>query len=243
MYQFEKVNKKLLGSQVEDELMNYILSTPIEIGEKIPNEYELAQQFGVGRSTIRETVKSLATKGVLEVRRGSGTYVVSKSTIEEDPLGLAKLEDPYELVMDLFEVRLMLEPEIAAQASMCATKEEKQELRRLCEEVEQMYLSGRDHTGKDIEFHNCISRCSKNRVVEQLQGLIQNAVVAFVNLTHRALMEETFATHRAITEAIEKGDPVGAKCAMIMHLTYSRQYLMKQKNLQKRGHADAISDV
>ena len=63
MYQGEKIDKKLLASRVEEELMNYILSTPIEIGEKIPNEYELAQQFGVGRSTIRETVKSLATKG------------------------------------------------------------------------------------------------------------------------------------------------------------------------------------
>ncbi|MGI6018703.1 MAG: FadR/GntR family transcriptional regulator [Marvinbryantia sp.] len=228
----EKMDRQLLASRVEEELMNYIRNAPVEVGEKIPNEYELAQQFGVGRSTIRETVRSLATKGVLEVRRGSGTYVISKSTIEEDPLGLANLEDPYELVMDLFEIRLMLEPEIAAQASMRATAKEKQELRRLCEEVEQLYMDGRDHTGKDIEFHSCIARCSKNRVVEQLQGLIQNAVVAFVNLTHRALMEETFAPHRAITEAIEKGDPVGARGAMIMHLTYSRQYLMKQKEQQ-----------
>ncbi len=232
MNQTEKMDRQLLASRVEEELMNYILRTPVEIGEKIPNEYELAEQFGVGRSTVRETVRSLATKGILEVRRGSGTYVISKSTIEEDPLGLANLEDPYELVMDLFEVRLMLEPEIAAQASMRATAKEKQELRRLCKEVEQLYINGRDHTGKDIEFHSCIARCSKNRVVEQLQGLIQNAVVAFVNLTHRALMEETFAAHRAITEAIEKGDPVGARCAMIMHLTYSRQYLMKQKEQQ-----------
>ena len=53
MYQFEKMNKKLLASQVEDELMNYILKEPVEIGQKIPNEYELAEKFGVGRSTIR----------------------------------------------------------------------------------------------------------------------------------------------------------------------------------------------
>lgn len=243
MYQVEKMNRKLLASQVEEELMNYILQTPVEIGDKIPNEYELAEQFGVGRSTIRETVKSLATKGVLEVRRGSGTYVISRSTIEEDPLGLANLEDNYALAMDLFELRLMLEPEIAAQASTRATVEEKRELRRLCEEVEQIYRSGKNHARKDIEFHTCIARCSKNRVVEQLQGLIQNAVVTFVNLTHRALMEETFETHRAIVEAIEKGDPVGARCAMIMHLTYNRQYLMKQKEQQNQTDTDEKSDV
>lgn len=233
MDQTEKVDKKLLASRVEEELMNYILRTPVEIGEKIPSEYELAEQFGVGRSTIRETVKSLATKGILEVRRGSGTYVISRSTIEEDPLGLANLADTYDLALDLFEVRLMLEPEIAAQASINATQEEKQELRRLCGEVEQIYTEGKNHVFKDVEFHNCIARCSKNRVVEQLQGLIQNAVVTFVNLTNSAQMEETFEMHRAITDAIEKGDPMGARCAMIMHLTYSRQCLMKQKEQKK----------
>ena len=82
MYQFEKMNRKLLGSQVEDELMNYILQEPVEIGEKIPNEFDLAEMFGVGRSTVREAVKSLVSKGILEVRRGSGTYVISTCSLE-----------------------------------------------------------------------------------------------------------------------------------------------------------------
>ena len=103
--------------------MNYILHEPVEIGEKIPNEYELAEKFGVGRSTIRETIKSLVTKGILEVRRGSGTYVISKSSFEEDPLGLARFPDKYKLALELFEVRLMLEPEIAALASDYALPE------------------------------------------------------------------------------------------------------------------------
>ena len=72
MYQIEKMNQKLLAPQVEEELMNYILHEPVQIGEKIPNEYELASRFGVGRSTIREVVKSLVTKGILEVRREIG---------------------------------------------------------------------------------------------------------------------------------------------------------------------------
>ena len=227
MYQIEKMNKKLLASQVEEELMNYILHEPVEIGEKIPNEYELAEKFGVGRSTIRETIKSLVTKGILEVRRGSGTYVISKSTFEEDPLGLARFTDKYKLALELFEVRLMLEPEIAALACEYATREEGAEIKRLCDETEQLYKAGKNHTQKDIEFHTCIARCSRNRVVELLQPIIQTAVVTFVNLTHRKLMDETIETHRAITNAILAGDSVGARCAMIMHLTYNRQTLMK----------------
>ena len=95
MYQFEKLDKKLLGEQIEDELMNYILQEPVEVGQRIPNEFELAERFGVGRSTIREAVKALVSKGILEVKRGSGTYVISTSTAEDDPLGLSKLQDKY----------------------------------------------------------------------------------------------------------------------------------------------------
>lgn len=234
MGEIEKMNRKLLASQVEEELMHYIQQESVLIGEKIPNEFELAEKFGVGRSTVRETVKSLVTKGVLEVRRGSGTYVVSKSTIEEDPLGLSKFTDKYKLGLELFEVRLMLEPEIAALASDYATPEEKEELKRLCGEVEQIYRAGKNHTKKDIEFHTCIARCSRNRVVEMLQPIMQTAIVTFVNLTHRSLMEETIETHRAITEAIVRSDPVGARCAMIMHLTYNRQALIKMMEERNR---------
>lgn len=230
MYQIEKMNQKLLAPQVEEELMNYILHEPVNIGEKIPNEYELASRFGVGRSTIREVVKSLATKGILEVRRGSGTYVVSTSSIENDPLGLEKFTDKYKLALELFEVRLMLEPEIAALASEFATPEEKEELKRLCDETERLYLSGKNHTTMDVAFHSCIARCSRNRVVEQLLPIIQTAVVTFVNLTHRKLMEETIQTHRAIVDAITRGDSVGARCAMVMHLTYNRQMLIKMRD-------------
>ena len=227
MYQFEKMDRKLLGSRVEDALMNFILTEPVAVGQRIPNEFELAERFGVGRSTVREAVKGLVSKGVLEVRRGSGTYVVSTSSMEDDPLGLSRFQDKYKLALELFEVRLMLEPEIAALASDYALPEEKEELKRLCDETEQLYMAGKNHTLKDIEFHTCIAKCSKNRVVELLQPIIQTAIVTFVNLTNRRLKDETIETHREITNAILRGDPVGARCAMIMHLTYNRQMLMK----------------
>ena len=110
-YQYEKVNHELLVPQIEDQLMMYMKQENIAIGEKLPSEYKLAELFGVGRSTIREAVKSLVTKGVLEVKRGSGTYVRSTEMVAEDPLGLAQFEDKYRLAMELFEVRILLEPE------------------------------------------------------------------------------------------------------------------------------------
>ena len=215
--------RKLLGAQAEDDLMAYILGTTVPIGEKLPNEFELGQMFQVGRSTIREAVKSLVTKGILEVRRGDGTYVKSHCSLAEDPLGLSRLDDKYKLALELLDVRLILEPEIAASAAAHATPENKAELQTLCDEVEQLCLNGGDHTPKDIAFHTCIARCSQNRVMEMLVPISNTAVTTFGSLTHRALCRETIQTHGAITDAIVAGDAVGARCAMVMHLTYNRQ--------------------
>ena len=238
MYNFEKMDKKLLVSQVEEELFRYIQEEPVEIGERIPNEYDLAERFGVGRSTIREAVKSLASKGILEVRRGSGTYVVNTSTLEEDPLGLGSIDDKYKLALELFDVRLMLEPEIASMACKYAEDEDMARLKRLCDETEELYLKGADHIGKDIEFHTCIAECSRNRVVEILIPIVNSAVMTFAKITRRELKNETIETHRAITNAILSRDAVGAKCAMIMHLTYNRQAIMRILEAEEKKEAE-----
>ena len=226
-YKYEKVNKKLLVPQIEDQLMIYIKQDSITIGTKLPNEYDLAERFGVGRSTVREAIKSLASKGVLEVRRGAGTFVKSKDMLMGDPLGLSRYKDKYKLAMDLFEVRIWLEPEGAAKACECANEEQKRNIKELCDEVEHLYLSGKNHIPKDMEFHASIAKCSGNGVVEVLVPVIHTAVTTFANLTNRKLMQETIDTHREITNAILRGDSMGAKCAMIMHLTYNRQMLMR----------------
>ena len=99
--------------------------------------------------------------------------------------------------------------------------------------MEAVYRSGEDHIPKDIEFHTCIARCSRNRVVEMLVPIINTAVMTFANLTNRMLMTETIETHRAVVDAILDQDPVGARCAMVMHLTYNRQALVRLLKAQQ----------
>ena len=218
----KKDDRKLLGSQIEDRILEYIKEKPLEVGDRLPNEFELAEMFEVGRSTIREAVKGLVTKGVLQVRRGAGTYVSSLTPAEDDPLRLnAKLHDRFKLALDLFDVRLILEPEIAAT------------LKQLCKETEELYLADKDHMPKDIEFHTWIARCSKNQVMESLIPIINSGINTFVNLTRRSLRTETITTHRAITEAIANHDSTGARCAMVMHLTYNRQELLRRRTAYK----------
>ena len=97
----------------------------------LPNEFELGEKFGVGRSTVREAVKLLSSKGIVEVRRGSGTYVVTTAKGLSDPLGLRSVQDKNALALDLVNVRLLLEPGIAEMAALNATEEDVERIRRL----------------------------------------------------------------------------------------------------------------
>ena len=121
MQQSGKDVKRTLGQKTEDRLMKYILDKPVKIGERIPTEGELTELFEVGRSTVRGAVKGLVTRSVLEVRRGDGTYVISTIYMENDVLRFGNVEDRYRLALDLFDVRLMIEPEIVTWACRKAT--------------------------------------------------------------------------------------------------------------------------
>ena len=77
MSSFSGIKNTLLAEQVEEQLYEYITKLPLKAGDKLPNEFKLAEMFGVGRSTVREAVKLLVSRNVLETRRGSGTYVVT----------------------------------------------------------------------------------------------------------------------------------------------------------------------
>lgn len=134
MQQSGKDVKRTLGQKTEDRLMKYILDKPVKIGETTPTEGELTELFEVGRSTVRKAVKGLVTRSVLEVRRGDGTYVIRTIYMENDGLGFGNVEERYRLALDLFDVRLMIEPEIVTWACRKATEEQIQKLKQLCDE-------------------------------------------------------------------------------------------------------------
>lgn len=227
MEDLSNVKNKLLAEQVEEQLLRYIRKEPVAVGEKLPNEFKLGEMFGVGRSTVREAVKSLVVKGVLEIRRGSGTYVVGTAAGMDDPLGVRNAPDKLALALELVEVRLLLEPGIAEMAAIRATKEDVRRLKKYCDRVEEKIKNGEDYISDDIEFHTSIARCTGNSVMEQLIPIIDTAVMMFVNVTHKRLTEETVRTHRMIVNAIADGDFVGARTAMTMHLTYNRDKIRR----------------
>lgn len=233
MSELSNMKSKVLAEQVQEQIYQFILDHSYEIGAKLPNEFELANRFGVGRSTIREAVKLLISRGVLEVRRGSGTYVVSTTPTDMDPLGLLRFEDKMGLALDLANVRMILEPGIAEMAALNATDEDIEKLKAACALVERLIMQGENYIREDIAFHTCVAECSKNKVVEQLIPIIDTAVLVFVNVTHRSLLEETVRTHRAVVNAIADHDAIGARAAMMMHMTYNRDQIQNLMKTQK----------
>lgn len=88
---------------------------------------------------------------------------------------------------------------------------------------------------EDIAFHIEIAVCSKNMVMEQLIPIIDTAVMMFVNVTHKKLINETVMTHRAVVDAIAQKDPIGARSAMSMHMAFNRDLIKKMMKEEKRA--------
>ena len=184
MNSLEFYNGKPLAEQVADYILNYIIDNSLEVGAKIPNEFELGKMINVSRTTIREAIKILVSRQILEIRRGAGTFVSERQGITDDPLGLTFVKDKTKLALDLVSVRLMLEPEIAMMAADHATPEQIEEMRLQCSQIEELIQSGRDHMEADIRLHTLIASCSGNSVVEKLVPVINSSIAVFVDVTN-----------------------------------------------------------
>lgn len=224
---------KSLPEQIAEKITHYIIENDLQVGDKIPNEFELGEILGAGRSTIREAVRILASRNILVIKQGAGTYVADNTGVSDDPLGLIFAKDKYKLAQDLFQVRIILEPEIAAIAANKATDEEIEEIFVHCNKVEEMIKNDENHMLEDVKFHESIARCTDNMVIEKLIPIINTSVAVFANITSRQLKEETIITHRAIAEAIAEHNSTDAKHAMTMHMLYNKnkiKELIEKKN-------------
>lgn len=219
---------KPLSSKLSEELLNYIRSENLKPGDRLPNESILAKKMGVGRSSIREAMKLLASRNIVTIRQGSGTYISQTPGMVEDPLGFSFIADKQKLAQDSLEVRFLLEPAIASLAAQNASEEDIALLRRLCQEVEDLVRLGQDHTQKDIEFHTAIALSSKNVVVPRLIPVINSAIPLLIELTGNTLKQETIDTHRALTDAIAAHNAAAAHDAMYLHLVYNRARMTHQ---------------
>ncbi len=221
------VEEKSLPQKISEDIIAFILEENLHPGDRLPNESILSERLAVGRSSIREAMKLLASRNIVTIKQGSGTYVASTPGMVDDPLGFTFIGNKEKLVHDLLEVRFLLEPSIAAMAATNANDDDIRKIVDLCDEVEQLLIEKKDHTQKDIDFHTAIAMSSKNVVVPRLIPVINSSIPLFVETTGNRLKTETIETHREITNAIASHNPVKAQDAMYLHLVYNRRTIQK----------------
>lgn len=223
---------KPLVEQTAERLLQLILERGYGIGDRLPNEYDLAQDLEVGRSTIREAVRSLATRNVLEVRQGSGTYISGKKGVAEDPLGFSLVKDKLKLTTDLFELRYLLEPRIAERVAQFATDEDIVLLEEVVLAIEESVArnDGR-HLELDVQFHSMLGELSGNLAMTSLVPVINQSIhLINENYTSRQMKESSLKAHRMILMAIRNRHPVAAYDSMLGHILEVRQTVLQNWN-------------
>jgi GntR family transcriptional regulator, transcriptional repressor for pyruvate dehydrogenase complex len=210
-----------LSDKVTDAILESIASNRLRPGDSLPTERELAEQFGVSRTVIREAVRALRAKGMLEVKGGSGVRIVAvdEGTVRESMRHFVKGSEMDYGKVD--EVRRVLE---VAAAGLAADRATGEDLAAIDETIEQMDNSCEDVESTvqhDIAFHRAVARSTHNELFLVLHDSMGEMLleVRRRNLSRGADRRRlVVGMHRRIRDAIAAHDPEAAKKAMVDHL-------------------------
>ena len=212
-----------LSEQVSDRLYEMIVEDHCyEPGSKLPNENELSAALSVSRTTLREAVSFLVTQGVLEIRRGKGTFVVED--LPAGGLDLTSLANIRSQVRakDLFEMRLIFEPATVALACQRASDEELQQIVKKGERMERIAHEGGDWPLADQEFHWAIIKASHNEYMRRLYPIINGAVNEILQITQNRqhMQDVAVSDNHVILDFMQQRDGDGAAHAMTIHMKH-----------------------
>ncbi|MGA2458854.1 MAG: FadR/GntR family transcriptional regulator [Terriglobales bacterium] len=229
MAALKPVSRTTLCEQVAMQLASELSAKRWKPGEKLPSEAELCKIFKVGRSTLREALKSLGFIGMIRVRAGGGSYVAEQRSRYMDgpllPKGMLNTEKD---LNDFSEARLLLETEVAG---LCAQRATDQDFRTLEKIVREMKTAidegGEGFKDLDLSFHLAIASASKNNILAELlkhiRGELHEMITKSVLLP--VGMELAYKHHRAILEVLKQRNPARARKAMRTHLrAFQRGY-------------------
>lgn len=189
-------------------------------GDKLPNELDLSQELGVSRATLREAIRILSAQGVLEVHRGKGTFVANSKQLEDD-FSMLHLNHIRVNVKDLYEMRLIFEPQAAYYAAKRATD---QEIERILEYgmLDEKMILNRSKQWDYVEqqFHNAIASATHNHFITSLLPIFNKAIHSGIILANEdpVIAENTLQDHRLIMKYLKERNAEGARVAMHLHM-------------------------
>jgi GntR family transcriptional regulator, transcriptional repressor for pyruvate dehydrogenase complex len=218
----EPIRREPLATEIARRLVDYLLSGQVSPGERMPSERQLAQAFGVGRSAMREAIKSLSLLGLVEVRHGDGTYLrKSDSALLPQVIewGLL-LGEPR--TRDLVEARQKIEEIIAALAAERRTDADIADLSVLLSRMEASVVADGPvevFVEADVAFHLRLAEASRNTALRDVLGGVQALLRVWIaRVIGAGNRDLSYREHIPILEAVERGDPEGAKQAMEVHM-------------------------
>lgn len=189
-------------------------------GDKLPNELELAELLSVSRVTLREAIRILSTRGLVEIRRGRGTYVTSGGPDAASP-DIAALSAVESNAREMMEIRLMVEPSIAYYAALRGTDDEFRQIDEYRVKVEEIIAAGKNRTSAEQDFHNALAAATHNQFAMQLVQVINKSIYLEVKYHDTKLAAHSIPDHREIVNFLKLRDPDGAKAAMRMHILHA----------------------
>ena len=218
-----------LAERVEQELERLILESRLGPGDRLPSERELATQFGVSRTVVREAVRALAAKQLVDVSVGRGTVVRAptvRSAAESMKLLLLMQSGSAE-VDKVGEVRHIVENEIAALAAERRTDEDLRDLAAILEENRQHLDDPEVYITSDVAFHAALARATQNELfVIILDSLVEIMIeVRLLTLRVPGITRLALSHHERIHEAVAAGDPDAARAAMDAHMDQATEAL------------------
>ncbi len=223
------MKNKMLSQNVADHILTMItVEKRFSAGDKLPNELELSQELNVSRTTLREAVKILVAYEVLEIRRGKGTYVTERAL--EQPQDLEQLREIRVDARDLYEMRLIFEPEAAYLAAVRGTDSEIRRILAYGERIETEIQNGGDRTEVEQAFHKAIAQATHNEFMNKLMPILFQAISKGVALSVQSekAVWDTVSDHRMIMEFLEQRNGEGARNAMKIHILHAMKELHMQ---------------
>lgn len=217
-----------LTDQAIVKIRELITSGELHPGDRLPPEPDLGRRLGLSRSSLREAVRALTLIGVLKVRQGDGTYVTSLDAHQLLDV-MAFVADLFgdQTILELFEIRRLLEPAATAKAAGLISDDQLATLRKLMFSMESA-ATVQELVEADAQFHDAITQCTGNNVLaSMLRGLSppMHRVRIWHGTVVEGVIEQTHSGHLAIYRALEAHDPPLAHAAALSHVALTQEWL------------------
>lgn len=233
-----------LTDDVINRLRSMIQSGELPPGSRLPPENQLASQMGISRSGVREAVKTLASARVLDVRRGDGTYVTSLAPhLLLEGIGFAFELLQGDTLLEVMEVRRLLEPPATAMAAARMSPEQLDEIVGVMEQMRVHMDDAEELLQLDVEFHRLVVTSAGNETLSTLlEGLSGRTARARVwrGIVLGDVAQATIDEHQVILNALQSGDQLLAQASALVHVNTSEEWLRKMLSHSSPHRAERL---